>query len=166
MKIELSEYDGTWPTKFEVEKQLLESLIGDYLVGGVEHVGSTSVPGMVAKPIVDIMFGVESLQKSKPTIDVLSNSGFCYYPYKPDVMHWFCKPSPEFRTHHIHLVPYGGELWHERIKFREALRASKRLAEEYAKIKRSLAESNSADREAYTEGKGPFITSVLSGEHC
>jgi len=124
MKIELFEYDETWPVKFQAEKELLQKYIGSYLVGSIQHVGSTSVPGMIAKPIMDIMFGVKSLEESKSAIDILSNNGYCFYPYKPDVMHWFCKPKPEFRTHHIHLIPYDGELWRERIKFRDVLRNS------------------------------------------
>jgi len=166
MKIELFEYDETWPLKFKSEQELLQSLIGAYLIGSIEHVGSTSVPGMIAKPIIDIMFGVESLEKSKTAIEILSNNGYCFYPYKPDIMHWFCKPKPEFRTHHIHLVPYNSELWQERIKFRDALRNSEDLARKYIKVKKSLAESNSADREVYTGGKWPFIKSVLDAEHC
>jgi len=166
MKIELFEYDKSWPAKFQAEKELLQKHIGAYLVGSIEHVGSTSVPGMVAKPIIDIMFGVKSLKESESAIEILSSNGYCFYPYKPDVMHWFCKPKPEFRTHHIHLVPFKCELWQERIKFRDALRHSQSLAHEYIEVKRSLAASNSADREVYTKGKWPFIKSVLDGEYC
>lgn len=91
--IELSEYDLKWPSKFEAEKDFLMEIVGKWLHGSVEHIGSTSVPGLIAKPVIDIMFGVNSLEESRPAIDVLVKNGCKYFPYKDDVMHWFCKPS-------------------------------------------------------------------------
>lgn len=78
-------------------------------------------------------------------------------------MHWFCKPSDAYRTHHLHLIPYGSPLWRERIKFRELLRSNSLVAAEYAKLKRELAANYAFDRETYTEKKWPFIEKVLSG---
>lgn len=146
---------------FRVEKLFLESVIGEWLYGGVEHVGSTAVPGLVAKPIVDIMFGVKSLSDSKAAIGVLEMNGYCYAPYKMDVMHWFCKPSEEHRTHHLHLVPFNSPLWHERIRFRDLLRANKELAAEYGSLKRHLVAQYATDREIYTDKKWPFIKKIL-----
>ncbi len=160
MLIELSEYDPKWPAKFEQEKEFLLELIGDWCVGSVEHVGSTAVPGLAAKPIIDMMFGVESLEASKPVIELLKDH-YCYAPYKTEVMHWFCKPSPEFRTHHLHLVPYQSKLWLERIGFRDALRENPQTAAEYAKLKSDLAVRYKQYREAYTQAKWPFIKKVL-----
>ncbi len=77
-------------------------------------------------------------------------------------MHWFCKPSPEKRTHHLHLIPYKSPLWQERITFRNVLRESPEIALEYAKLKQSLAAKYTSDREAYTQGKWPFIKKVLN----
>ena len=118
-RIELSEYNAEWPFQFEKEKAFLVEKIGILLCGNVEHVGSTSVPGLMAKPVIDIMFGVESLEKSKPAIEIMSESGYCYFPYKGDVMHWFCKPSEVRRTHHLHLITFESALWKERILFRD-----------------------------------------------
>lgn len=136
-------------------------IVGRWCHGGIEHVGSTAVPGMVAKPVIDVMFGVKSLEESKPAIEVLVENSYEYWPYKTDLMHWFCKPSDAFRTHHLHLIPFESTLWRERIKFRDLLRSNERIAADYAHLKRELAALYKEDREAYTEKKWPFIQEVL-----
>ncbi|MEM8613047.1 MAG: GrpB family protein [Cyanobacteria bacterium P01_H01_bin.105] len=160
--VELSSYDPEWPAKFEAEKACLKSVIGQWLQGSIEHVGSTAVLGLVAKPVIDIMVGVKSLDASRPAIDVLRLQGYQYFPYKPDVMHWFCKPSDAFRTHHLHLIPHESTLWQERIRFRDLLRSNQVLASEYATLKQKLATRYQYDREAYTQAKWPFIQRVLN----
>ncbi len=160
----LEEYDSSWPAKFEMEKSYLMSVAGEWNFGSVEHVGSTAVPGMVAKPVIDVMFGVKTLYESKPAIEVLIKNGYEYWPYKTEVMHWFCKASDAFRTHHLHLIPYESPLWRERIKFRELLRSNEVIAAQYANLKRELAASHKEDREAYTEKKWSFIQRALLGE--
>ena len=159
--IEIVEYDLNWKSMFESEKKFLAKLLKPWLLGSIEHVGSTSVHGLAAKPVIDIMAGVESLDESRNAIDVLSNNGYCYYPYKAEMMHWFCKPTPEIRTHHLHLVPFESALWQERIKFRDCLRGSSMLANDYAKLKYALAKVHCNDREMYTINKWPFIKKVL-----
>jgi len=160
----LEEYDSSWPEKFKIEKENLKSIIGSWNYGSIEHVGSTAVVGMVAKPIIDIMFGVKSLEYSKPAIEILVKSGYEYWPYKTEVMHWFCKPSDAFRTHHLHLIPFESPLWQERLKFRELLCSDKFIFNQYAKLKRELASSHKEDREIYTQKKWPFIQQVLQGQ--
>ncbi|MCO7223533.1 GrpB family protein [Pleionea sp. CnH1-48] len=160
--IELSPYNTNWPKQFEQEKAFLSPLLAPWIGGSIEHVGSTSVPGLTAKPIIDIMVGVTSLAASKEAIEVLTQNGYCYYPYKPDVMHWFCKPSDAFRTHHLHLIPFDSELWHQRLLFRDRLRNHPELANEYQTLKIKLAEQYRDDREAYTQKKWPFIKEVLN----
>ena len=86
--------------------------------------------------------------------------GYCYAPYRADAEHWFCKPSPFLRTHHLHLVPLGSPQWMGPIAFRDYLRSHSQVAAEYEILKRRLAEANHFDREAYTEAKRPFITRV------
>lgn len=157
----LEDYNSSWPSKFDEEKSYLMSIVGDWNFGGIEHVGSTAIPGMVAKPIIDVMFGVKTLEDSKPAIEILLNNGYEYWPYKADVMHWLCKPSDAFRTHHLHLIPFESPLWKERIKFRELLRSDEHIASQYASLKRELAATHKSDREAYTEKKWPFIQHVL-----
>lgn len=159
--IELEKYDPNWVLKFETEKTFLLKIIGEWLQGSVEHVGSTAVPELIAKPVIDIMFGVKSLEDSKSAIDLLNSNGYCYAPYKTDKMHWFCKPSDQFRTHHLHLIPFQSDLWQERIKFRDILRNNQKVADEYAYLKIKLTSKNKEDREAYTQQKWPFVENIL-----
>jgi GrpB-like predicted nucleotidyltransferase (UPF0157 family) len=160
--VQIVEYDPAWPELFILERRVLESLIGPWITGTCEHIGSTAVSGLAAKPVVDVMVGVETLEASRPAIEVLSNHGYQYSPYRPDVMHWFCKPSFSFRTHHVHLVPFGSGLWEDRVLFRDYLRTHGSVAEEYAQLKRNLAAKYRDDREAYTDGKAEFVLRVLA----
>ena len=159
--VELVSYDSGWPAQFESERALLDVALEPWLAGSIEHIGSTAVPGLAAKPIIDIMAPVESLSASRAAIEAATNVGYIYYPYKPDVMHWFCKPSRSVRTHHLHVVPLGSALWNERLAFRDALRADRLLLGEYQTLKLQLAERFRHDREAYTEAKSPFVQRVL-----
>jgi GrpB-like predicted nucleotidyltransferase (UPF0157 family) len=154
-------YDPSWVDMFEAEQASLAQLLAPWRSGPIEHVGSTAVVGLSAKPVIDIMVGVVSLMHSEPAKHVLAAAGYHYAEYKTDVMHWFCKPSFAMRTHHLHLVPFGSELWQERITFRDLLRADARLAREYAALKRELARRFEFDREAYTDAKYPFIARTL-----
>lgn len=160
--VEIVPYQDAWPSMFEAERQLLGKVLAPWLCASIEHIGSTAVPGLAAKPVIDIMAPVHSLDDARPAIEVAIQHGYQYYPYKAEVMHWFCKPSPAHRTHHLHLVPYDSQLWNERIAFRQALRGSKSLAEEYALLKYKLAVVFHDDREAYTHAKEPFVRRVLS----
>lgn len=166
MKVQLSDYQHEWPYLFEREKSILLGSLSPWLYGPIEHVGSTAVPGLKAKPIIDIMAGIKDLDSSVGAIDVLQHIGYCYYPYKADVMHWFCKPTPEYRTHHLHLVPYDSPLWRERLKFRDILRSNGKVADQYEQLKVSLARDLADDRERYTELKWPFIKDVLREFDC
>jgi GrpB-like predicted nucleotidyltransferase (UPF0157 family) len=154
-------YDPGWPAAFERERRVLDDLLAPWLVGPIEHIGSTAVAGLAAKPIIDIMAPVESLAASRGAIDAVKSAAYCYFPYRADVMHWFCKPSDEVRTHHLHIVPFGSPLWHERLAFRDALRADADVAARYASLKRELAVRYAADREAYTDAKADFIRETL-----
>jgi GrpB-like predicted nucleotidyltransferase (UPF0157 family) len=162
--VEIAEYDPMWPEKFEQERQALARVLGVWLAGPIKHVGSTAVAGLAAKPVIDIMFAVESLEQSRGAITAAETLQYNYWPYKTESMHWFCKPGPEYRTHHLHLVPYGSCLWNARLCFRDALRDSDALANEYLALKQQLARKHSNDREAYTDGKSEFIRNVLSAQ--
>ena len=164
--VRLTPYDPSWPDRFDLERRALEEILHRWLSGPIEHVGSTAVPGLLAKPVIDIMAAVDSLAASRPAIAALVGIGWVHFPYREDVMHWFCKPSPAFRTHHLHLVPFASRLWHERLAFRNLLRGDSTVAAEYAELKRELARRYEFDREAYTEAKGPFVKRVLSGIHA
>ena len=159
--IRIVPYDPAWPRLFDEERVILENLLSQWLLGSIEHVGSTAVPGLAAKPVIDIMAGVKDLDESRPAIPTLSTVGYCYFPYQPEQKHWFCKPSPAFRTHHLHLVPFGSKHWDERLRFRDYLRRNLTIAKEYAELKQRLAKQYEFDREGYTEAKGLFIQRIL-----
>jgi GrpB-like predicted nucleotidyltransferase (UPF0157 family) len=159
--VELVEYDHSWPSRFADEERLICQVLGPLAIGPIEHVGSTAIPGLAAKPIIDIMVAVGSLAESRPIVPLLEQIGYHHYPYRSDVMHWFCKPSRSFRTHHLHAVPLGSRLWCERLAFRDHLRGHPDVAAAYVALKRRLAGEHRFDREAYTEGKGPFVAGVL-----
>jgi len=161
MRIYLVAYDSTWVDGFKIESAGLARLLGPWRRGSIEHIGSTAVPGLCAKPVIDLMVGVSSLTASLPAKQVLADAGYQYSAYRADVMHWFCKPSFAFRTHHIHLVPFESDLWLQRLAFRDALRTESGLAIEYAALKQELARTFEFDREAYTAAKAPFVARVL-----
>jgi GrpB-like predicted nucleotidyltransferase (UPF0157 family) len=160
--VEIVPYDPIWPRRFDEEARLLRGVLQPWLAGSVEHIGSTAVPGLSAKPVVDIMAAVESLDASRPAMAVLAAVGYCYAPYREDAEHWFCKPSFAFRTHHLHLVPAESRQWIEALAFRDYLRARPETAAAYADIKRDLAQRYRFDREAYTAAKRPFIERVVA----
>jgi GrpB-like predicted nucleotidyltransferase (UPF0157 family) len=162
MAIYLVPYDERWPAQFEAERASLQSILQPWLRGGIEHVGSTAVTGLSAKPVIDIMAGVESLEESRACFADLRAAGYQHADYRTEVMHWFCKPDFSHRTHHLHLVPYASAMWIERIAFRDYLRSNAAVAAEYAELKARLAARHPSDREAYTDAKGPFIARVVS----
>jgi GrpB-like predicted nucleotidyltransferase (UPF0157 family) len=154
-------YDSSWPEKFESEGLLLAPVLAPWLVGPIEHVGSTAVPGLAAKPVIDIMAAVRDLPSSMPAIEALKSSSYCYFEYRADVMHWFCKPSPVERTHHLHLIPFDSSLWRDRLAFRDRLRSDAATRGSYTELKLALASKHRNDRDAYTDAKTDFIRAVL-----
>lgn len=159
--VALVAYDLAWPGAFEAERDRLAHVLSAWLAGPIEHIGSTAVPGLLAKPVIDIMAGVRDLPSSMSARAALEPLQYVYFPYRADQMHWFCKPSPARRTHHLHLVPVSSRLWEDRLLFRDYLRLTPRAGEEYAALKRELAARHRRDREAYTEGKSRFVETVL-----
>jgi GrpB-like predicted nucleotidyltransferase (UPF0157 family) len=161
--IQLAPSDPSWSTRFQQERAALEGAIGGWVCGGIHHVGSTAVPGLEAKPIIDILAGVESLETARACFEPLARIGYLYAPYLPDEMHWFCKPNPTRRTHHLHLVPAGSRRYHDELAFRDRLRADPEIASQYGALKRELAERHREDRELYTEAKSAFVLTTLKG---
>jgi len=159
--IVLVPYNSTWPAKFVSEKALMEPTIGQYVTGGIHHIGSTAISGMAAKPIIDILVGVESLEKSKPCIEILSKIHYQYFPYKADVEHWFCKPTPAKRTHHLHLIPTNHPEFKAKLAFRDYLRNHTEEREAYETLKTTLAKQFPTDREAYTRAKENFVRAAV-----
>ena len=158
--VEIVPYDPSWPRRFEEEADVLRQALATWLVGPIEHIGSTAVPGLAAKPVIDIMAGVKTLDGSRPAIAAAAELDYRYAPYQAEIEHWFCKPSFAFRTHHLHLIPVGTRQWLRPIAFRDHLRAHSDVAAEYQALKQRLALEHRLDREAYTLAKRPFIDRV------
>ncbi|MBA2506871.1 MAG: GrpB family protein [Thermoleophilaceae bacterium] len=156
-------YDAAWPERFEEERAALEEAIGPWVTGGVHHVGSTAVPGLAAKPVIDILVGVEGLEESLLSFERLVALDYLYSPYRHEEMHWFVKPDPNHRTHQLHLVPTDSPRFRMELRFRDVLRGDPALAGEYAALKAELAERFENDREGYTKAKTAFVTRVLLG---
>lgn len=154
-------YDPAWPARFEREKLLLERSIGAAVTGGIHHVGSTAVPGLSAKPVIDILVGVQDLVSSCACFAPLRELSYQHAAHRSEEMHWFCKPEPRHRTHYLHLVPTGSRRYEAELSFRDALRSSSALAADYKTLKTSLARRHEHDRERYTQEKAQFIARAL-----
>lgn len=154
-------YSPEWPRLFEQERRLLESAFGGRALS-FEHVGSTSVPGLAAKPIIDVMAAVRDLGDVGPCVGPLAAAG---YTYKGENglpgRHYFTKGAP-LRTYHLHVVTPDSAHWREHLLFRDYLRAHPEAAGEYARLKTELARRFARDRGAYTEAKAPFIRRVIA----
>jgi GrpB-like predicted nucleotidyltransferase (UPF0157 family) len=160
--IRIVPYDSAWPARFESERGALDEAIGELATGGIHHVGSTAVAGLDAKPIIDILVGVKDLKTSLACFEPLRRLDYLHAPYLADQMHWFCKPHPSQRTHHLHLVPTGSKRYVEELAFRDYLLSDPEAAKEYAGLKRRLAACFEHDREAYTDAKTDFIRHALA----
>lgn len=111
MRIHVVAYDPEWLVRFAAERVLLERLLAPWLAGGLHHAGSTAVPGLAAKPILDMMAGVVDLAAARPAIAVLAEHGYLHSPHRPEAYR-FAKPSPRWFecTHHLHLTEPGSDL--------------------------------------------------------
>jgi GrpB-like predicted nucleotidyltransferase (UPF0157 family) len=155
----LVQSDPAWPDKFEAERKRLSPALSPWLVGPVEHVGSTAVPGLASKPVIDVMGGVFDLDEAAATIPVLEGLGYRCAPYRPRML-WFCSPSPARREFHLILLQRSEVEWARRLAFRDFLRANEATARAYAEMKREAARLYPNDREAYTRAKSTFVNSV------
>ncbi len=156
-------YDSDWPRQFEWERALLAQVFSGTRVA-IEHVGSTAVPGLAAKPIIDIMAGVSALSEVESRIPVLESRGYEYVPeYESQLpeRRYFRKPPTGPRTHHLHAVTRDSSFWRSHLLFRDYLRAHPDAAAAYLELKAHLASRHGTDRVAYTEGKSAFVESVL-----
>jgi GrpB-like predicted nucleotidyltransferase (UPF0157 family) len=155
--IELSEPDPNWPLLFKKERSLLKSSLGN-IAFDIDHVGSTAVPGLKAKPIIDIMVSVERLEL-RDVEKKLGTLGYVHVPIDERCRLFFRKGVP--RTHHLHLVEQGSEERVKHLRFRDRLIAHPEEAAEYQSLKEELAMRFRHDREAYSRGKEAFIQEIL-----
>jgi len=157
-------YDPRWPAMFANERERILTATGGVVLA-VEHVGSTAVPGLAAKPIIDILAGVRHLDDAAETFQPLLALGYAYVPeYETEIpdRRYFHKGPPAARSHHLHMAEFGGGFWRRHLAFRDALRSDPVLAARYAALKRDLAARFGRDRRGYTEAKTEFIESVLA----
>jgi GrpB-like predicted nucleotidyltransferase (UPF0157 family) len=167
-EVSIVPYDPAWPRMFEEEKKHLLACLPQHLIRRVEHFGSTAIPGLAAKPIVDLLVEVDSLEETKARIaPVLEAQGYDYFwrathgEDGPPFYAWFIKRnSAGVRTHHIHMVESDFEHW-DRLLFRDYLIAELETAKEYETLKLALARDYPNDRIAYTNGKTEFVVRVM-----
>jgi len=160
-RVVLAREHRVWAAEFLCERQrILNSLSGHAAV--VEHVGSTAVRGVPAKPILDILIGVASFEKARVCIGPMESLGYEYRgEYGIPGRHYFVKGAP--RTHHVHMLEVGGESWGRMIAFRDALLTCPGIANDYADAKLRIAASNSENRAAYQRAKDTVIERILKG---
>ena len=169
-RIEVVEYDPAWPEVFAAEAARLRPFFPPGCIVRLEHIGSTAVPGLAAKPVVDILVGVDDVELVRDEVAPrLEAAGYDYFwrptsgddtgPFYP----WFIgRDAAGRRISHIHVAPLDMSGQWERVEFRDHLRAHPDVAAEYAALKRGLAERLGHDREAYTDAKTEFILRVTA----
>ena len=162
----IAAYDPRWPHEFEAERARIGHALGA-LALRIDHNGSTAVPGLAAKPIIDIQISVARLDSIATYAERLAPLGYVHMPHGDDaVCPFFHRPAQWPHTHHVHLVEAGGDEERRTLAFRDYLREHEPVAREYETLKRALAgefsESDASSREAYANAKRDFIARVVS----
>lgn len=161
MKIVIEDYKPCWKELFIKEKELLLEILSE--VADIEHIGSTSVENLGAKPVIDIMVGVKDFSNVEKHIRELEESGYKYIPKFDYIMPFRCflaKEKDELRTHHIHMVVKDSEFWFEHILFRDYLRKNEEARESYYNLKKELSLRDWKDRNDYADVKADFIREI------
>ena len=157
-------YDSEWLRLFEQEAALIRAVIGDDILD-IQHIGSTSVPDLAAKPIIDIAIAVDDFERAAACVELLVGLG---YTYKGENgiprRHFFVKGDPT--TYHIHMNELGSDDWKQQICFRDQLRLDPVVRQAYMDLKQQLAQEYPDDRLAYLDGKAAFIHEVLKLAGC
>lgn len=160
-KIAIVAYDDQWPVSYQNVKAQIAAALGDRLLS-VEHIGSTAVPSLGAKPIIDMLGAVRDFPGSIPGIvALLAAADFEYVDKGRPDRHFFRRGGWGHGTHHLHIVEFEGDDWRRQIFFRDWLRAHPEVAREYGELKVRLAEQMDRDRPAYKSAKTDFIKAVL-----
>jgi GrpB-like predicted nucleotidyltransferase (UPF0157 family) len=158
-------YDPSWPAMFTAEANNLRAMLPSALIKRIEHFGSTAVPRLAAKPVIDMLVEVTSLERTQiEIVPLLESKGYDYF-WRTDVdspYAWFIKRDGEgTRTHHVHMVEDDSVMW-DRLYFRDYLRIDDEEAERYLELKLALAAKYPNDRIGYTAGKTEFVTAVTN----
>jgi GrpB-like predicted nucleotidyltransferase (UPF0157 family) len=162
--VRIVDYDPRWPGMYEDERKRIVESAGDWLVA-IEHLGSTSVPGLAAKPVIDMVAAVATLDDAKKIIEPLRALGYDYVPeYEVELpeRRYFRKGrrGAEGDKYHLHVVELGSEFWLRHLAFRDYLRHHPEAVREYAELKRRLAIKHGTDVDAYTDAKSGFIRGI------
>ncbi|WP_026691359.1 GrpB family protein [Alteribacter aurantiacus] len=162
--IEIKNPDPLWKDKGIQEREELYKILSAFDVKQVEHIGSTAIPNLPAKPIIDLMASIPSFDPINKIAEHLLFHDWHYVPPELDKKRWrrfFVKVKNDKRAAHLHLMQEGEERWEKQLQFRNRLRTNAHLVEEYAAIKSQLAQKYCNDREGYTKAKTEFINKVL-----
>jgi GrpB-like predicted nucleotidyltransferase (UPF0157 family) len=154
------EYDPQWPVMFEVERRRLHDALGDVAVR-IEHIGSTAVSGLAAKPIIDIDVYVSAIEPMAAYREPLEALGYVFQ-FDPETpgLHFFGYPAERPRRFHVHVAELGGRHMVVDLAVRDFLRTHPDVAQEYARLKRALTAQHPGDRDAYIAGKAQFMTEL------
>ncbi len=162
-KVTLREYQTDWPVQFQAAASELATAYTGVAVQ-LEHIGSTAVAGLCAKPVIDILLGVSNLNEVEVRTAALEVLGYRYRPEYEAVLperRYFVRPEGVRLRIHLHAVVHGSRIWQNHLAFRDILRRNADLAQQYAALKRDLATIHANDKAAYTHAKAPFISRVL-----
>lgn len=158
----LKKHHAEWTEAFEAEKEFLKKLLGNVVID-IQHIGSTAVFGLAAKPIIDMLMGVQSLSDVTHIHPLLENAGYEYRENgSDDTQVLFVKGPEELRTHYLHITEFESPVWNNDLAFRNYLRTHPNTAQEYEKLKERLASQYTESRKDYTTGKKEFIQSILN----
>jgi GrpB-like predicted nucleotidyltransferase (UPF0157 family) len=162
--VQIVDYDPGWPAMFEAEKKSVLQTAGAWLVD-IQHVGSTSVPSLAAKPVIDMMAAVASLDEAQHIIQPLAALGYDYVPeYEVEMpeRRYFRKGrrGRDGDKYHLHVVQMDGAFWRRHLAFRDYLRAHPDTARQYAELKRRLAAEHGTDVDGDTDAKSEFILGI------
>lgn len=164
--VELLPHNPLWEDVAAETIKILKSLLNDVAID-IQHVGSTSIRNICAKPIIDIAVGVDALDSIKPYIGLLEENGIMFRKedVKEQLLFVIGDFEKEFRTHHIHVVEWNSIAWNNYINFRDYLNAFPKYAKEYDDLKKKLALEFANNRGNYTAGKQEFIDRILKQAH-
>ena len=163
-EVHLAAHDPRWAEQFAAERDRLQDFLPGQLAA-IEHIGSTAVSGLAAKPIIDILAGVDTISGADALLAPLCAHGYvtsAEFNATLSDRRWLMRHASGRRTHHLHLVVFGGERWVRWLQFRDLLRADAATATRYQHFKQELARHHRHDREAYTRAKAAFIDEVLA----
>lgn len=164
-QVEIHTWDASWQQRADGLIAGLELLLANWLEGPIEHIGSTAVPGLAAKPVIDLQAPVASLAGSEPADHALAKAGWHLVPPELDQRPWrrlHVLTDGDRRVAHLHIVEVDHPRRRETLDFRDRLRDQPALAAQYEHLKRTAANEHEDDREAYTHAKTAFIRSVVS----